>query len=233
MQTFAVYGSGPMGFAPAGAEIEVRFRQAERPTCKRLIARVVCGSLRRLEFRLDFPAENSVHTEVHAHLSLLIVRASDSSQGIHVNTVQNRRSCRMPPLIRGQLFLQRERQTGLMGVLSAIRTRILKNSRSETGSRNGRHITENQKRTPQRLAISTLTRGKAVRISLDRTCPAATGLAGWGGRTRTHKCHFRKCPLKCGVNSPDFGKVSRAETFRGPGAGRTIVDCSKALPQLP
>jgi hypothetical protein len=42
-----------------------------------------------------------------------------------------------------------------------------------------------QKITPQRFRIVSLTRGNVAPIFANRTSPAETGLAGWGGRTRT------------------------------------------------
>src|SRR5207249_867427 len=40
-------------------------------------------------------------------------------------------------------------------------------------------------------------------------------LRAWACRTRTRRCHLKKCHLKCGANSLGFRSILRPETLRG------------------
>src|SRR6266566_1791514 len=44
----------------------------------------------------------------------------------------------------------------------------------------------------------------------------------WLGWTRTRKCRFKKCRLKCWANSLGFQNILAPETFRG-GAAKTLT----------
>ena len=45
-------------------------------------------------------------------------------------------------------------------------------------------------------------------------------LPGWACGTRTRKCRFKKCYLKCRTNSLGFRNILVPETFRGGAAKR-------------
>jgi hypothetical protein len=61
---------------------------------------------------------------------------------------------------------------------------------------------DNEKLGSQRLAASPLSDGNSATIFSAGTWLTETALPGWGERTRTCKCHFEKCPLKCRTNFP-------------------------------
>jgi hypothetical protein len=78
--------------------------------------------------------------------------------------------------------------------VSATATRILKIGDQRLAREIGLLQPKIQKSTPQRLHDISLTRENVARIFATRTWPTETGLAGWGGRTRTQKCR-RKISL--------------------------------------
>src|SRR2546425_2457960 len=67
-----------------------------------------------------------------------------------------------------------------------------------------------------------------------------TRLRGWACRTRTRKCRFKKCYLKCRANSLDFQNIlapetsrlgSREETDMRPTAGSRLSSCPVLAPE--
>jgi hypothetical protein len=66
----------------------------------------------------------------------------------------------------------------------------IEHSRPETGARIGWTSPKMEKKSPQRLTTTSLTRGNVARIIASGTCRVETGLVGWPCRTRTRKCRF-------------------------------------------
>jgi putative transposase len=69
--------------------------------------------------------------------------------------------------------------------VSSIRTWILNIREQRLAHDIGRTSPKMEKKSPQRLATTSLTRGNVARILASRTCRVETGLVGWCGRTRT------------------------------------------------
>jgi hypothetical protein len=86
--------------------------------------------------------------------------------------------------------------------VSHATTRILKISDQRLARKARGRSPATEKKAGQRLAVVCITRGNVAQILASGTWPTETGLAGWVGRIRTHKCHLQKCPLKCGAISP-------------------------------
>src|SRR4030095_1826914 len=65
------------------------------------------------------------------------------------------------------------------------------------------------------IRLGTSLKSKSLTEARKRSQLRQNGLRGWGGRTRTRKCRFKKCRLKCWANSLGFRNILAAETFRG------------------
>ena len=86
--------------------------------------------------------------------------------------------------------------------------------RAETGVRNPPALDRKCEIAGQRLGRTGLTRRNVGGSHTPGNHTAETALPGWACRTRTRKCHFKKCRLKCGANSLRFRNILRPETFR-------------------
>ena len=71
--------------------------------------------------------------------------------------------------------------------VSCIKIRISKIRVQRLAHEIGWTLPKIKKMTPQRLGTVRLTAENLGSIFVTRTCPAETGLVGWGERTRTHE----------------------------------------------
>src|SRR5436190_6828325 len=121
----------------------------------------------RLEFRLDFLAKKSVHTQ-----------GTRRAGSLHMNTVQNPRTllhtgAESRDYCRAKRTSNRSHMTS--NRVSAIKTRILKIRDQRLARETGATLQKIKKSARQKLAIATLTRGNIACISVDRTCVTETG----------------------------------------------------------